>query len=127
MVANGNGEVKYANGGGGTAGEDPDTEEAERDMPRWQHDAGEGPDHRRASLAPEEEVHTTTPIKGFQGGFANLSEEERQKQQLQSIRYEYFKRKNINNFYTSFERHYFFISVFPTPNRQKNPAPPQIL
>ena len=43
------------------AGEDPDAEEAERDMPRRQRDAGESPDHRRASLAPEEEVRPHHP------------------------------------------------------------------
>jgi phosphoenolpyruvate carboxykinase (ATP) len=32
----------------------------------------------------------TTPIKGFQSTFAALSEEERQKQQLQSIRLFFF-------------------------------------
>ena len=39
------------------------------------------------SLQKKKSSQPTTPIKGTQGAFAAISEEDRQKQQLQSIRY----------------------------------------
>ncbi|GFY86704.1 phosphoenolpyruvate carboxykinase 1 [Actinidia rufa] len=86
MAANGNGEVKYANKGGRNGLAKIQTQKRQNGIC---HDDSATP----VKAQTIDELHSlqkkksapTTPIKGFQGGFANLSEEERQKQQLQSI------------------------------------------
>ncbi|GFY86713.1 phosphoenolpyruvate carboxykinase 1 [Actinidia rufa] len=86
MAANGNVEMKYANKGGRNGLAKIQTQKRQNGIC---HDDSATP----VKAQTIDELHSlqkkksapTTPIKGFQGGFANLSEEERQKQQLQSI------------------------------------------
>lgn len=95
MAANGNGRVTVANVGAGPTGRNG--------LPKIQtqkraegvcHDDSTPPVRAQTidelhSLQKKRSSAPTTPIDGLQSPFSSLSEEQRSKQQLQSIRYYY--------------------------------------
>lgn len=92
MAANGNAEFSFANNGSARNG--LSKIQTQKKQNGICHDDSAPP----VKAQTIDELHSlqrkksapTTPIKGTEGAFATLSEEERQKQQLQSIRFNYF-------------------------------------
>lgn len=92
MAANGNAEFSFANNGSARNG--LSRIQTEKKQNGICHDDSAQP----VKAKTIDELHSlqrkksapTTPIKGAEGAFAAISEEERQKQQLQSIRFNYF-------------------------------------
>lgn len=106
MAGNGNGEFSFGNG---TARNGLAKIQTQKKNNEVCHDDS-GPPVKAQTI---DELHSlqkkrsapTTPIKGTQGAFApTISEEERQKQQLQSIRYIYTHASHIikNSFFLAF-------------------------